>query len=244
MCRDMFVFFANFKSIADKLDDQHRLAFYDAITNYVFCGQEPDDPIISALLQSIKPSLDKPINRGGAPKGNKNAAKKTTKTTVDLIKTTKTTVELKNNSFLDKEKEEEIEEKSKPYGLQEKKSTAVDWLPPDKELIDRWNAIAEKFGRPKIQNITTSRRSRLRRRVAECGENVSEFFVVCATALKTSSFLRGESKDSDWSGADFDFFLQESSFQKAKEGSYNDSKRQQVPPGQKDKMFHRDGKPL
>lgn len=59
MIRDKFMFFPNFKAMADKLDPNMRLKFYDSLTNYVFCGKEPDDPIISALLEAIKPSLDK-----------------------------------------------------------------------------------------------------------------------------------------------------------------------------------------
>jgi hypothetical protein len=59
MARDRFMFFPNFKATADKLDDKTRLAFYDAITNYVFNDLEPQDPIVSALLEAIKPSLDK-----------------------------------------------------------------------------------------------------------------------------------------------------------------------------------------
>lgn len=60
--------------MADKLDDGMRLKFYDALTNYVFHDIQPDDPIISALLEAIKPSLDKVDgrqNNGGNhnPKG-------------------------------------------------------------------------------------------------------------------------------------------------------------------------------
>jgi hypothetical protein len=59
MPKDKFMFFPNFKAMADKLDDGMRLKFYDALTNYVFHDIQPDDPIISALLEAIKPSLDK-----------------------------------------------------------------------------------------------------------------------------------------------------------------------------------------
>jgi hypothetical protein len=74
MARDKFMFFPNFKATADKLDDKTRLAFYDAITDYVFNDREPEDPIICALLEAIKPSLDKTDgrqNNGGNhnPKG-------------------------------------------------------------------------------------------------------------------------------------------------------------------------------
>lgn len=74
MGRNKFMFFENFKTIANKLDDKMRLKFYDALTDYVFEGKEPDDVIVSALLEAIKPSLDKEDgrkNNGGNhnPKG-------------------------------------------------------------------------------------------------------------------------------------------------------------------------------
>jgi hypothetical protein len=60
-----FLFFENFKSIADKLPDDMRLKFYDALLAYVFDGIEPDDVMIAALITAIKPSLDKEDKRGG-----------------------------------------------------------------------------------------------------------------------------------------------------------------------------------
>lgn len=60
-----FLFFENFKSIADKLPDDMRLKFYDALLSYVFDGVEPDDVMIAALITAIKPSLDKEETRGG-----------------------------------------------------------------------------------------------------------------------------------------------------------------------------------
>lgn len=63
--RDKFLFFKNFKTVAEKLPDDLRLKFYDAMTAYVFDGVESDDPVIAALVGAIKPSLDKVDNRGG-----------------------------------------------------------------------------------------------------------------------------------------------------------------------------------
>ena len=62
---DRFMFFANFKEIADRLSDDLRLKFYDAMTDYVFKGDMTDDAVISALITAIKPSLDKEERRGG-----------------------------------------------------------------------------------------------------------------------------------------------------------------------------------
>ena len=60
-----FVFWEHFKLAADKLPNELRLKFYDAITDYVFKGIEPDDVVVSALLASLKPELDKKEKRGG-----------------------------------------------------------------------------------------------------------------------------------------------------------------------------------
>ena len=61
--RDKFMFFANFKETANKLPDDLRLKFYDAMTDYALNGIEPEDAIIAALVNAIKPSLDKEDGR-------------------------------------------------------------------------------------------------------------------------------------------------------------------------------------
>lgn len=60
-----FIFQDNFKQAADKLPNELRLKFYDAITDYAFKGIEPDDVVVAALLATIKPDLDKKEKRGG-----------------------------------------------------------------------------------------------------------------------------------------------------------------------------------
>ena len=69
MCKDRFLFFENYNSIAEKLPDDLRLKFYDALMKYVFKGVEPEDVVISALITAIKPSLDKEDTRGGYREG-------------------------------------------------------------------------------------------------------------------------------------------------------------------------------
>ena len=62
---EKFVFWENFKATADKLPDDLRLKFYDALTDYALFEKEPEDAVISALVNAIKPSLDKSDKRGG-----------------------------------------------------------------------------------------------------------------------------------------------------------------------------------
>lgn len=60
-----FMFFENYMETANKLPDEMRLKYYDSIMNYVFKGEEPSDPVMAALINSIKLSLDKVEKRGG-----------------------------------------------------------------------------------------------------------------------------------------------------------------------------------
>lgn len=65
MNKDRFLFFENFRRIANSLPDDLRLKFYDALTAYVFDEVEPEDAIIKSFIIAISPSLDKEEKRGG-----------------------------------------------------------------------------------------------------------------------------------------------------------------------------------
>ena len=65
MADKRFMFFENYMETANKLPDEMRLKYYDSIMNYVFKGEEPSDPVMAALINSIKLSLDKVEKRGG-----------------------------------------------------------------------------------------------------------------------------------------------------------------------------------
>ena len=67
--KEKFIFWQNFKEAADKLPDDLRLKFYDAMTDYAFNGVEPDDAVVKALIAAIKPSLDCEEKRGGSREG-------------------------------------------------------------------------------------------------------------------------------------------------------------------------------
>ena len=76
MADKYFCFFENIRAAIKKLPRDRQLAFREAIEDYVFDGIEPTDPIFAALLQILKPSLDKK-GRGGQS-GNQNARKSAT----------------------------------------------------------------------------------------------------------------------------------------------------------------------
>jgi hypothetical protein len=85
------------------------------------------------------------------------------------------------------------------------------------EAARRWNDLAGDLGLPKVQRLNDTRRKRLRQRLAECGG--LEGWDVALAKVRASPFLRGDK--TDWN-ASFDFLLQESSFTKLMEGTYDD----------------------
>ena len=114
--REKFVFFKNFKTVADRLPDELRLKFYDAMTAYVFDGIDPDDAVVAALVDAIKPSLDKEDKRGGNhnPTGqNQFSQVKTGQTRskqVNPLETRNKKEEIKENNILKDIKKENTED--------------------------------------------------------------------------------------------------------------------------------------
>lgn len=105
-------------------------------------------------------------------------------------------------------------------GKTSKISKPVATLPrPTDEADDAvlaWNAMAARCGLSKVAVLTEKRRKHLRQRLKECGGIVG--WGTAIGLVEQSPFLRGEVRD--WK-ADFDFLLQQSSFTKLMEGSYN-----------------------
>lgn len=88
-----FSFFASFYEAAQDLDDEKRLAFYDAITSYAFAGKEPDfEGVMSTIWKLAKPNIDSSVNgqrtggKGGRPKKGNPPSKPPVKTTPETDK--------------------------------------------------------------------------------------------------------------------------------------------------------------
>lgn len=148
--REKFVFFKNFKTVADRLPDDLRLKFYDAVTAYVFEEKEPDDVVIAALVDAIKPSLDKEDKRGGNhnPTGqNQHSAVK-----IGQMRSNEVKKEIepdkaaqRGQSFLEirnKKQEKNISEDKSPDIFQKKKTTEKSFTPPTLEDVKAY--IAER----------------------------------------------------------------------------------------------------
>lgn len=81
----------------------------------------------------------------------------------------------------------------------------------------KWNDIASRYKLPTITSLTTTRIRHLKARIKEAGGE-AEFWAAVEGSLAASPFLRGEN-NRGWR-ANFDFFMQQSSFQKVLEGAY------------------------
>ncbi len=129
--REKFMFFSNFMETANKLPDEMRLKYYDSIMDYVFNGVEPEDPVMAALINSIKPSLDKEEKRGGNhnPTGqNQHSEVKVGQNEVKVGQS--------GQSFLETETETEIRNRnSEKESVKKKVATAPTFKKPTLEEV-------------------------------------------------------------------------------------------------------------
>ena len=126
--REKFMFFGNFMETANKLPDEMRLKYYDSIMDYVFKGIEPTDPIMAALINSIKPSLDKEEKRGG----NHNPTGQNQHSEVKVGQK-EVKVGQRGQSFLETETETETEK--------------------EKESVKKKVAVAPRFTKPSLDQV-------------------------------------------------------------------------------------------
>ena len=147
--RDKFMFFDNFKETADKLPDDLRLKFYDAMTDYVFKDIEPDDAVISALISAIKPALNTET-WGGAREGAGRKPTKNNNLNQDKIKINQDELEkLENNQDeikFNQDNQDEQKEKKSPLNPKENKNI----LPPDNNKL---LSSPKKFSKPSVDEV-------------------------------------------------------------------------------------------
>ena len=90
--------------------------------------------------------------------------------------------------------------------------------------FDLYNNLAKEIELPVAMAFTDTRKTRLRQRLKSCGG--IDGWKHALEKLKASGHCRGEN-DRGWV-ADLDFILQEKSFTKLMEGSYDDRKPSRV----------------
>lgn len=88
------------------------------------------------------------------------------------------------------------------------------------EAVSIWNDMASKAGLSSVQKLTNGRRAKLKARLKDCG-GLPGWMSACER-LSQTPWMLGDN-DRGWK-ADFDFIVQEKSFTKLMEGSYDRSK--------------------
>lgn len=174
--KNKFTFFDNFKETADKLPDDLRLKFYDAMTDYVFKGVEPDDTIVSAFIMAIKPQLDIEDKRGGVREGagrKSKEIKNNQKNQIDYFEKIENQNEIKINqknqkeNLIDFENEQKTKEKTPPHPQENKNKNiyspvtpngVYSPLPDDSGMLDIEELIAatppkKRFVAPSLADV-------------------------------------------------------------------------------------------
>lgn len=82
-------------------------------------------------------------------------------------------------------------------------------------VMEKWNELADRLGKPKVRNLTPERRQLLKARIAQYD---LEDFVSVFGKVERSPFLRG---DTGWNRCTFDWIFKKANFQKALEGNYD-----------------------
>lgn len=85
-----------------------------------------------------------------------------------------------------------------------------------RKTMNNWNCLAEQYNFPKIQDITKTRLQKLKARLKTC-DSFKQFWDILQDSIDSSKFLRYG--NDNWR-CNFDFVIQESSFQKIREKQY------------------------
>lgn len=93
----------------------------------------------------------------------------------------------------------------------------------DALAVAMWNEVATEYGLPRVRKLHDARKRSLRARLREAGG--IEGWKIALEKVRGSSFLRGDRGPAGWKGAHLDFLLQQSSFARVMEGTYDDEDR-------------------
>jgi hypothetical protein len=100
--------------------------------------------------------------------------------------------------------------------IEAKASCASDDALKPAHVMDEWNRVAERLGKPRVRDLTPGRRQLITARIAQY--TIGDFVTVFGK-VEASPFLRGDGK---WQGCTFDWVMKRANFQKIIEGNYDD----------------------
>lgn len=171
---NQFMFYRNFY---ENVPEELRKEYCFALARFVFDGELPEDPILRMMVKLVEPSL---CNKGGAPIGNKNAAKKET--------TDETTSETtyKNNPENNVEKQPLLKTKTETK-TETKTKTIIPPLSPQGDGRDK----AKRFVKPSVEDVKAYCEERRN------GINAEDF----VNFYESKGWVVGKSPMKDWKAA-------------------------------------------
>lgn len=219
--RKYFAFFASFFDAIDECPLECQRDIYRAIALYGIRHEEmPLTGVAKAIFISLKPVLDNGWkqynngNKGGAPTGNKNAAKENPKTTQkqpnNNPKTTKEKIENKKETI-----EDTTVSMSSPDDAQCACSIDFD------NLMHYFNSKMQTKAIATITKMTPKRKNAVNARMVEYGKEAIRTVIDNAA---DSTFLNGGGDNGFV--ASFDWIFRPNNFPKVLEGNYANHTRQ------------------
>lgn len=110
---------------------------------------------------------------------------------------------------------QETETEAETYKITPKGVCASDDALKPEHIVQEWNKMAERLGKPKVRDLTAERRQALKARI---GQYDLEDFLTVFERIEHSPFLRG---DTGWNRCTFDWIFKKANFQKTLEGNYD-----------------------
>lgn len=235
-----FMFYDNFLEAINQLPESERANACYQFCKYAITDELPEDKSLAMFCVGVRYSVHKYQGRGGAragagrPKKSNEEENQKNQKNQNIQKNQNTQTETETKTETEKEIHKEKESDAFVAELEKEKLAKAT---PEKKVIDwgevqnRWERIATKYKLSKISVLTDKRKQQFKARLAEHQIDTKQFFDIVNKALWTSQFLQGYKmelvdgevvkieNDNKWK-ASFDFFLQSSSFAKARENKY------------------------
>ena len=201
MERDGFVFYKSFAEAIKGLDDEMRLECLTAIIDYGIYGIEKElSGIPDIVFKLVKPQLD--ANNKRFSDGKKGGRPKKTDG-----------LENKNQWFSEEKPKEKEKEKEKEKDKEKDKEEVKDTI-NYQSIADMYNTICVSL--PKVTKLSDARKRAIKSRLKSYSvEDLKKAFELA----EQSDFLSG--RNGKWSGASFDWLLNETNLVKVLDGNYN-----------------------
>ena len=193
----------------------------DFISDYLNAGIEPNHMLFSEAEKNFFNGLLKSAQEArktyasNVTKGKKGGRPKKLQVKVGDKVQLKLQPKATQNTYRDIDSSLRSESISTPVNISNEISTGDDArakVAPMK-IIESWNAIARKHGRPTLRTFPPDLKRNFAARLKDEQITPDEFFTICNAALEKDESMRNGTET--WPGASFDYFCRPKNFRRA-----------------------------